>query len=108
MKRISWFGLALLAGVAPAAAQLEPLTTQELQQQNQSTIQNSAQSLERGMTQQQIGEIEQQQRRQQLFARDPNRTVYAPDPYVVPLQPGDYVIPPLLVPPPPAPPPPKP
>ncbi len=88
----------ILSSAAPAAAQILPLTTQELQQQNQAAIQSSTQALQQGLTQQQIGQIEQQQRHDELFGGDPNRPGYLPSPYD-PLPPGSYVMPPPPAPP---------
>ena len=73
MKRaLLWMGFALTAGIIPARAQLiMPMTTQDIQQQNQSTIQNSTSAGERGMNEVQQGQIEQRLREQDLFRRTP-------------------------------------
>ena len=98
MRQLSfWVGAALLMGAGSAAAQIQPLTTQELQQQNQSTIQNSTLAGQRDMTQTELGLIEQRQREQQLFSTVPGQPVPA-------LPPGFYVMPPPPAPPPPPPP----
>ena len=97
-----WVCVAVLAGIGPAAAQLiQPLTTQQLQQQNQATIQNSTQSLQQGMTQIELGQIEQRQREQQLFNSDPNHPFQTATAPVVVTPPAVYVMPPPPAPPPP-------
>jgi len=98
--------LACLLLAAPAMAQTQPLTTEQLQQQNNATNSNSAGALDRAMTQEQLGQIEQQQRAQELFAGQPG---FRPDPALYStLPPGAYVMPPPPAPPPPPPPPPPP
>ena len=87
----------------PALAQLEPLTTQQLQQQNQSTIQGSSQALQQSMTQTTLGQIEQRQREQQLFSPLPGQAYGNTPPLVVVTPPAVYVMPPPPAPPPPPP-----
>jgi hypothetical protein len=65
-KLLSALGLCLLAS-GPAGAQILPPTPQQLQQQSDAAIQKSGDSLTRAMTQQQIGQIEQDQRRAEQF-----------------------------------------
>lgn len=85
-------------------AQNQPLTTEQLQQQNNATNSNSASAVDSALVQQQLGQIEQQQRNEQLFAGRPG---FTPDPTLnAPLPPGAYVMPPPPAPPPPPPPPP--
>lgn len=76
-KLLALSGFCLLA-IVPARAQIMPATPQQIQQQGDAAIQKSGDALERGMTQQQIGQIEQEQRRQQLFAPQPG--IYPPNP----------------------------
>jgi hypothetical protein len=59
--------LAWLTAAAPVWAQSDPPTPQQLMQQNDATIQNSNNALYRSLTQQQIGQAEQQRRQDQLF-----------------------------------------
>ena len=68
----TWTVLAGVAAATPAFAQLEPLTSQQLTQQNDAAIQKSSGALNQAMTLQQIGQIQQQQREQELMrAGDP-------------------------------------
>jgi hypothetical protein len=77
MSRL-FYALSLgLFATLPAGAQIMPATPQEIQQQGDAAIQKSGDAAMRGMTQQQIGQIEQDQRRAQLFAPKPG--VYPPN-----------------------------
>jgi hypothetical protein len=59
----------LLAASMPALAQSEAPTPQQLMQQNDATIQNSTNALNRSLQQQETSRIEQEQRQQQLLNR---------------------------------------
>ena len=72
----------VMAAAAPVWAQTEPLTPQQLLQQNDATIQRSTGALTQSMAQQQQNQIEQEQRRQQ--ATNP---AYGNVPYPAYLQP---------------------
>jgi hypothetical protein len=71
--------------IVPARAQLQPLTPQELTQQNDATIQKSSGALNQALTQQQIGQIQQQQREQELMrAGDPQHRLPTDPPTLPP------------------------
>lgn len=72
----------VIAAAAPVWAQTEPLTPQQLLQQNDATIQRSTGALNQSMAQQQQNQIEAEQRRQQ--ATNP---AYGNVPYPAYLQP---------------------
>ena len=62
----AFFSLGLLA--IPAVAQTVPPTPQQLQEQNDQALQNQAYATQQSMSQVQSGLIQDQQRRDQLFA----------------------------------------
>ena len=65
MRKAFLFWVFLMGAMAPAWAQSEPLTAQQLMQQNDATIQKSNDALAQSMAQQQQGQMEQQLREQQ-------------------------------------------
>lgn len=89
MKKLlpALFALGPLA-IAPAGAQTEPPTAQQLQQQYDQTIQNTNNQAQQSMNQEQLGVLQDQQRRDQLFATQPplfQQPILPPQPiYILP------------------------
>ena len=79
-----------LMGIAPAIAQALPPTSQQIQQQNDQYLQNQNNALQQSMTQTQLGLIQDQQRRDQLFATQPpvfQQPLPPPQPITIPSPP---------------------